>query len=385
MTESTFANMNSLPPFSKFIESISDNPVTPLRNQRLPRAFYSQPQTPSARIVGLPVILGNSVQFNSNEALHSYSNSLYVSPYRRGEVGGDFRSPGSNNVNGPDFDCHNGNRFASEEHQSGSYASSNPSHNHVQSLNLYYRFPGESPNHNDIQDHLRKLLVYYNKMSNVILKVASLNSQLHDNMLQNYTATVSYETLSDIFALVPLSTFTNLEFYSQETVNLCQNLILHHKTILLERELIETSRHAPKPIRVNNPRNMSTGLLPSISKRKKPRRNPKLHAVTKSDPLLIKQSRPNSLDPSSAVSSRKGSFINFDSQKKRIPSPANCSHCGSRSTPEWRRGPAGDKTLCNACGLFYSKLIKKLHSPDKAAQIMNERKANGQLTDRHIS
>ncbi|KAJ3813462.1 hypothetical protein F5876DRAFT_63122 [Lentinula aff. lateritia] len=33
--------------------------------------------------------------------------------------------------------------------------------------------------------------------------------------------------------------------------------------------------------------------------------------------------------------------------------------CGATSTPEWRRGPMGPRTLCNACGLVYAKLIKK--------------------------
>ncbi|CCH59741.1 hypothetical protein TBLA_0B09240 [Henningerozyma blattae CBS 6284] len=36
-----------------------------------------------------------------------------------------------------------------------------------------------------------------------------------------------------------------------------------------------------------------------------------------------------------------------------------CLHCGDTSTPEWRRGPYGDGTLCNACGLFYRKIVRR--------------------------
>jgi len=36
-----------------------------------------------------------------------------------------------------------------------------------------------------------------------------------------------------------------------------------------------------------------------------------------------------------------------------------CAICGVTKTPEWRRGPAGDHTLCNACGLQYAKSVKK--------------------------
>ncbi|EMD39187.1 hypothetical protein CERSUDRAFT_81947 [Gelatoporia subvermispora B] len=44
------------------------------------------------------------------------------------------------------------------------------------------------------------------------------------------------------------------------------------------------------------------------------------------------------------------------------PPPAEgqtCLGCNATSTPEWRRGPMGPRTLCNACGLVYAKLIKK--------------------------
>ncbi|MCO5607588.1 hypothetical protein L7F22_061785 [Adiantum nelumboides] len=30
-----------------------------------------------------------------------------------------------------------------------------------------------------------------------------------------------------------------------------------------------------------------------------------------------------------------------------------CLHCGSQRTPQWRAGPMGPKTLCNACGVRY--------------------------------
>ncbi|KAI8869349.1 GATA-domain-containing protein [Ramicandelaber brevisporus] len=40
--------------------------------------------------------------------------------------------------------------------------------------------------------------------------------------------------------------------------------------------------------------------------------------------------------------------------------PTTCRKCGATDTPEWRRGPEGSRTLCNACGLQYAKMTKKL-------------------------
>ncbi|XP_019419643.1 PREDICTED: GATA transcription factor 15-like [Lupinus angustifolius] len=33
----------------------------------------------------------------------------------------------------------------------------------------------------------------------------------------------------------------------------------------------------------------------------------------------------------------------------------SCTHCKTTKTPLWRAGPAGPKTLCNACGIRYRK------------------------------
>lgn len=36
-----------------------------------------------------------------------------------------------------------------------------------------------------------------------------------------------------------------------------------------------------------------------------------------------------------------------------------CTDCGTLASPEWRKGPSGPKTLCNACGLRWAKKVKK--------------------------
>lgn len=36
-----------------------------------------------------------------------------------------------------------------------------------------------------------------------------------------------------------------------------------------------------------------------------------------------------------------------------LQQPRRCSHCGVQKTPQWRAGPMGAKTLCNACGVRF--------------------------------
>ncbi|KAL4811264.1 hypothetical protein BDV18DRAFT_128997 [Aspergillus unguis] len=45
--------------------------------------------------------------------------------------------------------------------------------------------------------------------------------------------------------------------------------------------------------------------------------------------------------------------------RKRLKGEYKCADCGTSDSPEWRKGPDGPKTLCNACGLRWAKLEKK--------------------------
>ncbi|KAL0391146.1 UNVERIFIED_CONTAM: GATA transcription factor 15 [Sesamum calycinum] len=51
-----------------------------------------------------------------------------------------------------------------------------------------------------------------------------------------------------------------------------------------------------------------------------------------------------------------------DSEEKNTnsASPKSCSDCHTTRTPLWRGGPAGPKSLCNACGIKYNKKRRQL-------------------------
>ncbi|KAI9371045.1 hypothetical protein BJX61DRAFT_535132 [Aspergillus egyptiacus] len=62
-------------------------------------------------------------------------------------------------------------------------------------------------------------------------------------------------------------------------------------------------------------------------------------------------------------------FAGPDSKKRRgkAAPPGRCHSCNRAETPEWRRGPDGARTLCNACGLHYAKLTRKMGAKQAAA------------------
>ncbi|KAI0510209.1 hypothetical protein KFK09_010810 [Dendrobium nobile] len=58
---------------------------------------------------------------------------------------------------------------------------------------------------------------------------------------------------------------------------------------------------------------------------------------------------PSSNTPISSPAATKKMKRDLDS----VPSMRKCSHCDIQKTPQWRAGPMGPKTLCNACGVRY--------------------------------
>ncbi|KAH9079162.1 hypothetical protein EDB83DRAFT_2341012 [Lactarius deliciosus] len=46
--------------------------------------------------------------------------------------------------------------------------------------------------------------------------------------------------------------------------------------------------------------------------------------------------------------------------------PYICNTCGRTDSPEWRKGPRGPKTLCNACGLRWAKKVRKFEEAAEA-------------------
>ncbi|KAF2751175.1 hypothetical protein M011DRAFT_463919 [Sporormia fimetaria CBS 119925] len=80
-------------------------------------------------------------------------------------------------------------------------------------------------------------------------------------------------------------------------------------------------------------------------------------------PLLIRG------DAGIQISIDRDARSSTDRKKKmKIADEYVCTDCGTLDSPEWRKGPNGPKTLCNACGLRWAKKEKKRQSRNQQAQ-----------------
>ena len=59
------------------------------------------------------------------------------------------------------------------------------------------------------------------------------------------------------------------------------------------------------------------------------------------------------------ASGAAGSSGGDKKKKLKMADEYVCTDCGTLDSPEWRKGPSGPKTLCNACGLRWAKKEKK--------------------------
>ncbi|CAH8329449.1 unnamed protein product [Eruca vesicaria subsp. sativa] len=64
-------------------------------------------------------------------------------------------------------------------------------------------------------------------------------------------------------------------------------------------------------------------------------------------------------------------------QETTVGFQRRCSHCGTNNTPQWRTGPLGPKTLCNACGVrFKSGRLCPEYRPADSPTFSNEIHSN---------
>ncbi|KIM49364.1 hypothetical protein M413DRAFT_105950 [Hebeloma cylindrosporum] len=77
---------------------------------------------------------------------------------------------------------------------------------------------------------------------------------------------------------------------------------------------------------------------------------------------------PGKVNVYNSISANPDDHRDEGSKKKKLKRTQNaeqyvCITCGRTDSPEWRKGPLGPKTLCNACGLRWAKQMRKADEP----------------------
>ncbi|SPO28523.1 uncharacterized protein UTRI_04920 [Ustilago trichophora] len=72
-------------------------------------------------------------------------------------------------------------------------------------------------------------------------------------------------------------------------------------------------------------------------------------------------------------------------RKRKNEHHQECLGCQAKETPEWRKGPMGPRTLCNACGLLYAKLTKRKQQEAEAAAKASGKSAEEIVREREES
>jgi len=109
--------------------------------------------------------------------------------------------------------------------------------------------------------------------------------------------------------------------------------------------------HQPVPLRYT-----SASIEPSNVISKGVEKRPAEQSI---EPIIAKR-RKSGTESKNNVTKTPANVVGRKRGRKPIDkSNLVCQECGKTETPEWRRGPKGKNTLCNACGVAWMKLMKK--------------------------
>ncbi|EGV66424.1 hypothetical protein PSN45_002977 [Yamadazyma tenuis] len=254
----------------------------------------------------------------------------------------------------------------------------------------------------DVSENMELLKREYHALlySKLVNSPANDNASLALGSEIRPTNRITLDSIKHMLLSVPPSVLVTLEFYSQEHHRILANLKASQAKLLTQRE--REQLHAANSVVKSDTGRASAGsnanaTQPVITYQKRKSMSsfknssglsefkPGLRRNSKSEEHVHQESKAVHHSKSKSVQKMHTSHRSvFKFPELESQSPLICTHCGSEKTPEWRRGPDGDKTLCNACGIFYSKLIRKYNSPKEAASIMKQRKSEGLEIDRHV-
>ncbi|EFA81998.1 GlcNAc transferase [Heterostelium album PN500] len=225
-----------------------------------------------------------------------------------------------------------------------------------------------SHNHNpNIVNHNNNLNNNLNNNNNI----HNINTHTYSNL--STPNLISLSSTNDILP-TPSSTFSNVTSTTTTTTTTNSN---HDETMAQSLISIASDDANLELIRKKLSKGfhgMITNLLPLCEEIDKLRgatkeKNDKMTELHERVNLVIKKiykEKKNKL-PFPVKTNEKKEYIDLRPRRKRKMNvkykeneeDMQCQRCGVTESPEWRKGPDGCKSLCNACGLYYAKAKRK--------------------------
>jgi hypothetical protein len=171
--------------------------------------------------------------------------------------------------------------------------------------------------------------------------------------------------LGEQFNYIPHDVLQNLEWYPtfseimdrslQKDLNYFLFCDTHEKESVKLNQLGEgITQENVSNVQINQEMNIDTSLpnIDSINHEYLPKKNKKSCSTKKSkDKSLKAKSIDKNNEKFCAIRKSKDKSLKAKSIDKYVE--RMCSHCETKDTTQWRFGPLGKNTLCNACGLRY--------------------------------
>ncbi|KAJ7286325.1 white collar 2 type of transcription factor, partial [Mycena rebaudengoi] len=159
--------------------------------------------------------------------------------------------------------------------------------------------------------------------------------------------------------------------YPTKAVSLLDTYIdLQNEHERLQHRVAELRARAPRPSALSSPETSPASSATSmyattsmVPKRPVRSHSPQSLAPSPNTPADVS---PSPAEHQDAPPKAEADDRDEDPLKKKKPSTKKaqlaeqhvCITCGRTDSPEWRKGPLGPKTLCNACGLRWAKQTK---------------------------
>ncbi|KAK7351888.1 hypothetical protein VNO77_11641 [Canavalia gladiata] len=192
------------------------------------------------------------------------------------------------------------------------------------------------------------------------LSVSSQSQDRGEDDTNSNSAGVSYDSIFSTELAVPPGDLEDLEWVSHFVDDSLPELSLLYP--VRSEQANRWVEPEPRPFSAKKTPRFPSEMKITTKARTNRYRKPKA-CVWSLSPLLSRPSSPSSC--SSVLSSTAPPPLVFGEppakkQKKRAEAQSigaqvqrRCSHCQVQKTPQWRTGPLGAKTLCNACGVRY--------------------------------